>query len=116
MSELVRIPEDWFPRVMAHFDLGKVANSEITFDKRYNLYFCLQQITKLAMDVGVGRAYGQRCQNLISCALNYNAFLSPIRMRRKYTRVNILRCAIFTRSKQIAHANANTHRSKVTYR
>ena len=32
-------------------------------------------------------------------------------MRQKYTRVNILRCANFTRGKQMAHANANTHPS-----
>ena len=42
-------------------------------------------------------------------------FLSPIRMRQKYTCVNILRCANFTRGKQMAHANANTHRSIFTY-
>ena len=41
--------------------------------------------------------------------------LSPIRMRQKYTRVNILRCANFTQGKQMAHANANTHRSIFTY-
>ena len=41
--------------------------------------------------------------------------LSPIRMRQKYTRVNILRCANFTQGKQMAHANANTLRSIFTY-
>ena len=33
----------------------------------------------------------------------------------KYTRVNILRCANFTRGKQMAHGNANTHRSILTF-
>ena len=36
-------------------------------------------------------------------------------MRLKYTRVNILRCANFTRGKQMTHSNANTHRSIFTY-
>ena len=45
----------------------------------------------------------------------YGNFLSPIRMRQKYTRVNILRCANFTPGKQMAHVNANTHQSVFTY-
>ena len=40
---------------------------------------------------------------------------SPIRMRQKYTRVNIHRCANFSMGKQMAHANTNTHRSIFTY-
>ena len=32
-------------------------------------------------------------------------------MHQKYTRVNILRCANFTRGKKMARVNANTHRS-----
>ena len=47
--------------------------------------------------------------------MHFSVNLSPIRMRQKYTRVNILRCAKFTRGKQVANANANTHRSKFTY-
>ena len=30
-------------------------------------------------------------------------------MRQKYTRVNILQCANFTRGEQMAHANTNIH-------
>ena len=62
-----------------------------------HLYFCSEVVKTLA------NAFGHNFQ------------LSQIRMRQKYTRVNILRFANFTRGKQMVHANANTHRSIFTY-
>ena len=53
--------------------------------------------------------------SIYRCYRFFNLVLSPIRMRQINTHVNLLRCVNVTRGKQIAHANENTHRSKLTH-
>ena len=80
---------------------------------------CLQGLASVANEYLMSKKdvmYFQECSYTCTCISIYLSFnLSPIRMCQKYTRVNILRCANFTRGKQMAHANANTHRSIFTY-
>ena len=61
-------------------------------------------------------AMSQNCLIMITLSVaKKDVDLSPIRMHQNYTRVNILCCANFTRGKQMAHVNANTHRGIFTY-
>ena len=63
----------------------------------------------------ISEAVLKHLYNLELKAFGQEHVLSPIRIRQKYTHVNILRCANFTRDKQMAHANATTQRSIFTY-
>ena len=94
MSDQVRTPEDRFSRIMAHI-------------VRMSLHWSFFKLTC--------KKYIHKLPDEFEMARSPRRHLSPIRMRQKYTRVNILRCANFTRGKQMAHANANTHQSIFTY-
>ena len=69
-------------------------------------------LKKTLINVEIWQPVAPLVDPIVEMSSNLNA--SPIRMRQKYTRVNIFWCANFTWGKQMAHANANTHQSIFT--